>query len=530
MLVLEHGATDGRGFLMDDSPQRRFAEEVVRKLRAAGFEAYWAGGCVRDQLLGRTPKDYDVATNALPEQIRNLFGHRRTLALGAAFGVITVKGPKGTGMIEVATFRKDDVYSDGRHPDRVTFSSAEEDARRRDFTINGLFYDPLEARVIDFVGGQEDLEKRRIRAIGDPRERIAEDKLRMLRAVRFTAAFDFTLDSGTSAAIRELAPEIHAVSPERIAMEMRRILTEPGHIRAVELLLETGLAAEILPEIVPQTPDEQKRFEINCGILHRMQNPGFPLAFAALLHGLVPAEQVKAIGRRWRLSNEEIERSAWLAAHHAALCDPANMKWSQLQPYLISDGVADLLALMEATSPESATAVAYCREKLRLPPNQLNPPPLITGDDLLQLGIPQGPIYRELLEDIRRKQLDQILHSRKETLHYVKKESRHKERMRHQELKHLYGSLYDQVAAVLFTSDPIGINFEHNTDEYEPETSTILPQLPDCRSEEDVQRLLHREFVKWFDEEIAGPPEIYVQPAKLIWDLWRKETKGTEFL
>jgi poly(A) polymerase len=415
--------------MIDSQQQRRFAVEVVRKLRGAGFEAYWAGGCVRDQLLGRTPKDYDVATAAVPEEIRKLFGHRRTLALGAAFGVITVKGPKAAGMIEVATFRKDDTYSDGRHPDSVTFSSAEEDARRRDFTINGLFFDPLENRVIDFVGGQEDLAKRQIRAIGDPRERFAEDKLRMLRAVRFTAAFDFTLEANTLAAVQEMAPQIQAVSPERIAMELRRILTEPGRVRAVQLLLETRLAAEILPEIVTFSPlplgegpgvraDSLKN---NLQILHRLPNPEFPLALAALLHGLVSADRVKMIGRRWRLSNEEIDRAVWLVEHHTALRNPAAMKWSQLQPFLISEGILDLLALMEATCPQSAAA-AFCREKLRLPPQQLNPPPLVTGDDLLQLGIPQGPRYRVLLDEIRHAQLDGELQDRNAALECLKQQ------------------------------------------------------------------------------------------------------------
>ena len=222
--------------------QRRFAADVVRRLRAAGFEAYWAGGCVRDQLLGRTPKDYDVATSATPEQIRTLFGRRRTLAIGAAFGVISVIGPKPAGMVEVTTFRRDAAYSDGRHPDSVTFSSAEEDASRRDFTINGLFYDPVEQRVIDFVGGQKDLAERHVRAIGCARDRFAEDKLRMLRAVRFAAAFDFTLDDEARAAIAEMAAEIHVVSPERIAMEMRRLLADSSRAAGVRLLLETGLA------------------------------------------------------------------------------------------------------------------------------------------------------------------------------------------------------------------------------------------------------------------------------------------------
>ncbi|MCD4726297.1 MAG: CCA tRNA nucleotidyltransferase, partial [Pirellulales bacterium] len=206
--------------------QRRFALEVVRRLRAAGFEAYWAGGCVRDQLIGRTPADYDVATDAEPERIRALFGRRRTLALGAAFGVISVIGPKPAGLVEVTTFRRDAAYSDGRHPDSVAFSTAAEDASRRDFTINGLFYDPIGQQVIDFVGGQKDLAARLVRAIGSARDRFAEDKLRMLRAVRFTAAFDFTLDAEARRAIAEMAAEIHVVSPERIAVEMRRLLAD----------------------------------------------------------------------------------------------------------------------------------------------------------------------------------------------------------------------------------------------------------------------------------------------------------------
>ena len=204
--------------------QRRFAAEVVHHLREAGFETYWAGGCVRDQLLGRTPKDYDVATSATPSQIRQLFGRRRTLAIGAAFGVITVRGPKEAGMVEVTTFRQDAAYSNGRHPDHVTFSSAREDASRRDFTINGLFYDPIEEQVIDFVGGRADLAAGVVRAIGQPRARFAEDKLRMLRAIRFSATFDFELEAETFSSVRQMAGEITVVSPERIAMEMRVIL------------------------------------------------------------------------------------------------------------------------------------------------------------------------------------------------------------------------------------------------------------------------------------------------------------------
>ncbi len=229
--------------------QRRFAVEVVEELRGAGFTAYWAGGCVRDQLVARTPWDYDVATDAKPDEIRRLFGRHRTLAIGAAFGVITVLGPAEAGQVEVTTFRRDADYSDGRHPDRVTFSSPEEDARRRDFTINGMFYDPLADHIIDFVGGEADLRARIVRAIGDARERFTEDKLRMLRAIRFATLFGFELEPATEAAIREMAAEITVVSAERIAAEIEIMLVHANRARAVRLMAETRLLNAVLPEV-----------------------------------------------------------------------------------------------------------------------------------------------------------------------------------------------------------------------------------------------------------------------------------------
>jgi poly(A) polymerase len=270
---------------LEPDRQRQFAVDVVRRLREAGFVAYWAGGCVRDQLLGRAPKDYDVATDATPPQIREVFGRRCTLAIGAAFGVITVLGPKQAGQIEVATFRRDAPYSDGRHPDSVTFSTAEEDASRRDFTVNGLFYDPIREQVIDFVGGREDLAQRVIRAIGNPRDRFGEDRLRMLRAVRFTATFGFALDADTLAAVREMAGEITMVSPERIAMEMRQMLAAPGRGTAVRLLVETGLAEAILPEAmaafeprdgacaVARRASRLARRRASPAVVHRAEDP-----------------------------------------------------------------------------------------------------------------------------------------------------------------------------------------------------------------------------------------------------------------
>lgn len=405
---------------LNSNEQQRFAEEVVRRLRAAGFAAFWAGGCVRDRLLGRTPKDYDVATDATPPVIQKLFGRHRTLAVGASFGVITVKGPRAAGMIEVATFRKDAAYSDGRHPDSVTFSSAEEDAKRRDFTVNGLFFDPVENRVIDYVGGQVDLAARRLRAIGDARERIAEDKLRMLRAIRFSASLGFDLEAATLAAIREMAGQITAVSAERIAMEMRRMLVEPGRVRAVELLLESNLAAFVLPEILPNSPDDKKMLDESLAVLGRLAEPNFPFALATLLHKQVSPEAAASICRRWKLSNEETDRVVWLLRHRDSLADAKSLRWSRLQPILIAAGIGDLLAFLEAVSPAAAESAAFCREKLNLPSETLDPPPFVTGDDLIALGIPQGPQYRVLLEEIRDMQLDEKLKNREDALQYAK--------------------------------------------------------------------------------------------------------------
>lgn len=412
--------------------QRRFAIQIVRKLRANGFEALWAGGCVRDQLLGRIPKDYDVATNATPEQIRQIFGQRRTLAIGAAFGVITVLGPESAGMIEVATFRKDATYSDGRHPDHVTFSSSEEDAARRDFTINGLFYDPLEERVIDYVGGQQDLEDRIIRAIGNPRERFAEDKLRMLRAIRFSSTFDFVLEKDTLEAIREMADQITVVSPERIAMEMRRMLVDHNSATAVKLLLSTKLANAVLPEIVTVTEknDEQNRegqgrgeeiLEKTLAILSRLKEPNFSLALATLLHKVSDAEGVKEVSLRWRLSNKETDLAVWIVENQQTIIRPQTMRWSVLQPILIQEGINDLLEFLEASSPEGESAAVYCLNKLLQPPEVLDPPPLITGDDLLKLGVPQGPAYKQILQKVRDAQLDQLIHSREEAIKMIEK-------------------------------------------------------------------------------------------------------------
>jgi poly(A) polymerase len=272
--------------------ERDFAIDVVRRLRGAGFQALWAGGCVRDQIMGLTPKDYDVATDARPEKIQALF--RRTVAIGASFGVVEVLGPPPL-RVQVATFRSDISYSDGRHPDAVVFASAREDALRRDFTINGMFFDPLENQVIDYVGGQNDLQARLLRAIGDPAERFVEDKLRLLRAVRFATQFELAFDPATETALRAMAGEISVVSAERIAEELRRLLVHPHRRRGAQLFADMGLAQAIIPELlemkgVPQGPPDAPTGDLWDHVLRVLDllgpSPSFSLAFAALLHDI----------------------------------------------------------------------------------------------------------------------------------------------------------------------------------------------------------------------------------------------------
>lgn len=406
---------------IDPHQQRKFAVSVVERLREAGFIAYWAGGCVRDQLLGLTPKDYDVATDAQPDQIREVFGRRRTIPVGAAFGVITVLGPKEAGSVEVATFRQDLGYSDGRRPDEVAFSTPELDAQRRDFTINGLFYDPHEDRVIDYVGGQRDLKARIVRAIGDPVERIREDKLRMLRAVRFAATFRFELEGATLWAVRRMADQIHIVSQERIGGEMRRMLTHETQARAAVMLHDTGLLKELLPEVarLADDQDDPHPWEETLRVLSDLGHTTLPVGLAALLHMAGGPELAHELGERWRLTNKETERTAWLLAHLNEIARAESLAWPQLQRLLIAPGIEELLTLYEAKSYPGDTTLPYCRKKLQLPLEQLNPPPLLGGHDLIEHGIKPGPQFRTLLEQVRDAQLEQEIDTREEALALV---------------------------------------------------------------------------------------------------------------
>jgi poly(A) polymerase len=415
----------------DPQLQRQFAVEVVGTLRERGFEAYWAGGCVRDQLLGRTPKDFDVATSARPDEIRSVFGPRRTIAIGAAFGVITVLGPNAAGQIEVATFRQDAEYSDGRRPDSVAFSTPEADAQRRDFTINGLFYDPLADRVIDFVEGGEDLKRRVVRAIGEPRARFAEDKLRLLRAVRFAATFDFTLDAATRQALEAMAPQVTVVSAERIAAEIRLMLVHESRAGAMALVSEVGLLAAVLPEMSMAgnagvlTAIGRPAYEAwaaTLAVLERLAECNFPTALSALLHAFVDPAGVEAICRRWKLSNRDTQRTRWLVENKSTLAGARHMAWPKLQRVLIAEGIDDLLHLHEVlaqTTGGDGDDVDYCRELLQLSSDELNPPPLITGDDLIEHGVPRGKPYQRLLEAVRDAQLEKKITSRDQALALV---------------------------------------------------------------------------------------------------------------
>ena len=350
------------------------------------------------------PIDYDIATSAKPEELKPLF--RRCNFFGASFGVVEVLGPRGDDgewlKVQVATFRTDGTYSDGRRPDAVVFSSPEHDAARRDFTINGLFFDPVSQRVIDFVGGRADLEARILRAIGDPGLRFAEDKLRLMRAARMAARFELTIDPTTGDAIRAMAPQIRVVSAERIAEELRKMFENEHRVRGVELLRDFGLLHEILPESKAATDSVR-------ATLQALTTPNFPVVLLAVCTG-APAASFQAIVQRLKLSNEERDRVIWLAKHRTALEAAPELPRSKLFPILAHAGSRDLVAL--ATADGSARKVPpvgaeYCSAILRdLEPIQLNPPPLVTGDDLQTMGLKPGKEFKTILETIRCMQLN----------------------------------------------------------------------------------------------------------------------------
>ena len=402
----------------DPALARDFAIVVVDRLRKAGFEAFWAGGCVRDELIGRTPADYDVATSALPDQVRAVFGARNTLAMGAAFGVITVLGPRAAGQVEVATFRSDAAYTDGRHPAGVTFTNAREDALRRDFTINGLFLDPMTGDVHDYVDGRADLTAGIVRAIGTAVLRFGEDHLRMLRAIRFAAVFGFAIEEQTEAAIVRMAQLVTSVSPERIATELRAMVSRPGRRRAVELLAQTGLARHVLPEVAPAADGAEAHVAWHdaARIIDALDEPQLASALAILTADL-PAESLRQIASRLRLSNHDIKTAGWLHAAVTAVGSAdehelSQRPWSQVQPWLAHEAaflLADVLRARAACGLGSSDAASWMSAKLRMPTEQLDPQPLLTGNDLLAAGVPAGRAIGQELEILRTLQLDGVV-------------------------------------------------------------------------------------------------------------------------
>jgi len=407
---------------------KAFALQVVHQLREAGFIALWAGGCVRDMLLGTTPHDYDVASDATPPQVRKLF--RKTIAVGAQFGVIEVLGDEPNLHVQVATFRSDGSYSDGRHPDSVKYGTPQDDAVRRDFTINGLFYDPVKEEVIDYVGGQADLKQRIVRAIGDPAQRIEEDKLRMLRAIRFVSRLGFDLDTGTAGAIERMHQQIMKVSAERITEELKKMLVHKERLKALHYLTQLKLLQTLLPEFNwPGDISEDKPFEFR--LVHNLPaEVSFPLAWAAMLldvqrqlrtdQPLDKSELHEELGSHFKLSNAEIAHLQYLVLNLDSLRSAHLLPWSQLKPILAHPYRPDLLALLDAGIQGLSWPIdgfAYCQGRLLLwSPNDLQPAVLVTGEDVAQLGIAPGPRFKELLEAVRTAQLNEEIKNRQDAL------------------------------------------------------------------------------------------------------------------
>jgi len=447
---------------------KTFAISIIHALRQQGFQAYMVGGCVRDLFLKREPADYDIATSATPAQVMEIFSN--TYAVGAQFGVVLVPLPlldeprasgdenvlQKTYAVEVATFRSDLGYSDGRRPDEVRFSQdPREDVARRDFTINGMLLDPATGEVLDFVGGREDLEAGVIRTIGDPERRFAEDKLRMLRAVRFAARFEYAIEAETLAAIQHLAHEIQVVSRERVRDELTKMLTE-GHARHAFLLLdESGLLKEVLPEISAMKGVEQPRefhpegdvFVHTLLLLENLPHPCPPtLAWGALLHDVgkpatfrVAPDRIRFDGHvdvgvkiaeeicgRLRFSNDDAAQVLALIDNHMRFGHVTCMKESTLKKFLRLPGFDEHLALHRADSLASHRNLStydFLQKKLaEIPPAEIRPAALVTGDDLIAAGYAPGPRFREILEAVEDAQLEGRLASREEALEFVERE------------------------------------------------------------------------------------------------------------
>ena len=427
---------------------------IVQRLRQEGHEAYFAGGCVRDMLLGKPPQDYDITTSARPEEVQRLFAE--TIPVGAQFGVILVlvEGQP----FEVATFRHDGPYLDGRRPSHVRYGSLEEDVQRRDFTINGMIYDPVGDRVIDLVEGREDLKRRRIRAIGDPTQRFQEDRLRMLRAARFAASMNFAIDEATFAAIRPLAPTIGDIAWERIGDELTSILTGGGARRGFEILDASGLLKVLLPEIDAlkgtwQSPDyhpEGDVFNHTMLLLSHLEAPSETLAYACLLHDVAKplclrqeGERVTFYGhsekgaamaeeslRRLKRSRAVGDRVSYLVRNHLRHVQAPQMRLSTLKRFLRVEGIDELLELTRIDALSSNGDLRYyqfCKERLAsLQEEEIRPAPLVRGGDLIALGFTPGPLFGEILHQVEEQQLGGELASREQALDWIRENYGHR--------------------------------------------------------------------------------------------------------
>jgi poly(A) polymerase len=454
--------------MLPKTPQFEAALEILRTLRAAGCEAYLAGGCVRDLLLGREPQDYDVATSATPDVVLGMFP--RTFAVGAHFGVVLVASEMDREckegsvaercVTEVATFRSDGVYSDGRHPDQVQYTkTAAEDVQRRDFTINGLLLDPLRQAenlrraVLDYVGGLDDLDAGVIRAIGRPEKRFEEDQLRLLRAIRFAARFGFEIDPTTFSAIRKLAARIHAVSRERIREELTKMLTEGQARRAFELLDDSDLLVQVLPEIskmkgVEQPPQFHPEGDvwIHTLMLLEQLEPGcsMTLAWGALLHDVgkpptfrVAPDRIRFDGhvdigvaiaadicRRLRFSNDETRQILALVENHMRFADAPRMKASTLKRFFRLENFPEHLAMhrMDCMAAHHNLEIYdYVRERYdSVPQEEVRPKPLLTGRELIAAGYAPGPAFKQMLQTVEDAQLEGVIATQEQALALVR--------------------------------------------------------------------------------------------------------------
>ncbi len=433
---------------------RKISEEetavsIVKKLRKEGFKSYFAGGCVRDKLMNLKSTDYDIATEATPDDVSSIF--KKTIPVGVDFGVVVVVYNKK--MYEVATFRNDSSYSDGRHPDSVEFTNDEEDAKRRDFTINGMFYDPLTDTIIDYVDGKKDIKKKIIRAIGSPLKRFSEDALRMIRAVRFAVRFDFKIEEETLSAIKTHAGSIKKISPERIREEMTKILVGKNSGNALKLLYKTGLLQEILPEVVAMYGVEQPKefhpegdvFEHTVIMLNEIKNNNEILAWSVLLHDVgkpktffrasdrirfnnhnrVGARIAEKICKRLKFSNNATDAIYKCVDNHMNFMNVQKMRVSTLKKMMRYPTFKDELELHRLdcfASHGDLSNWKFLKEKLStFKEDEISPKLFISGKDLIKSGYKPGPIFNKILNEVEVLQLENKINNKEQALEYVNK-------------------------------------------------------------------------------------------------------------